>query len=263
MRNRDESYEIGGKKAQDIFKDVLSNQLYDYERRLIVDIRRYTDLAKKYPLGAIEYYKKELFVLLEQAPQGMLWSMWEGSNFGCIFGELDPNNSIFVPLDITREFLAKKDKLTHEEMDIFLEEEFIDFFPIYIRYHALNELLEEEELQTNWHQFLRPNKNVVEEFRKIESQLIQNGYVENGVWIGKSVELQELCALLLLHNYFRQDIQHKESNGSVDGVKIREFCRIKFGVDLEQHFQSKRLEEIIDRVKHNNRRLKNINIKPQ
>lgn len=212
-------------------------------------------MASAYPLGEKEYYKKVMFDITQELKDTKFFFEWANNKFGYIFGEDGKEPMNFTMMDEVAKLLL--DDCKEDEVFGFIKGWYIEFIPQYLVYHRLSELTKEDDLS----KYIRCG--LESEYKKIESQLIQNGYIENGLWVGKFVELQELCALLLLCNYFRQDIQHKESNGNIDGTKIREFCKVRFGVDLKQHFQCKRLKEAIDRIRCNNRRLKNINIKPQ
>lgn len=194
------------------------------------------------------------------------FNSWASCGYGRMFGENGANANVFDWIDHWMQEEGLKQMSKGYNLDQLWElrkgtEEryanlFRSFLLGYVCYHWLNEQLNDAINKSEWSKCLRSDSKIIKAYFAIEEQLYEQGYIKDGCWVKSITALQELLGTLRENRYFQNDIQ--------GGASLHNFVQARFKVDKKDlcRLEKNKIDDIMAKIKRN-RRLKNINIKPQ
>lgn len=265
--------------AREIFNQCLEEQLFG--TYVNIEIKKHRNLAKAHPKGEIHYYRQAMWDIQQELSTHTFFNSWASCGYGRMFGENGANANVFDWVDhwMQKEGLKQMSEgFSLDQLWVLrkgTEERYADLFrsflPDYVCFHWLDEQLNDAINNSEWSKCLRSDSKIIKAYFAIEEQLYEQGYIKDGCWNGGFEELEELFARLIANYYFSNDIAYIDKNAvnekkkwRIQGKKLKAFCKARYNFDCGEHLQQERLRSAMeDYFKYNNRRLKNINIKPQ
>lgn len=265
--------------AREIYQQCIDDSLY--KTFVDIEIKKRSNLAKVYPKGEIHYYRQAMWEIQQDLQNHTFFNGWASVGYGRMFGENGANANVFDWVDswIQNEYkeydaLKINDKARQDlyaSADKRYAKLLNSFLVDYEVFQWLNEQLNDTINKSEWSKYLRSDSKIIKAYLSIEEELYEQRYIEDGCWIGGFEELEELFARLIANYYFRDDIAYIDKNAvnekkkwKIQGKKLKAFCKARYNFDCGEHLQQARVQEAIESYfKYNNRRLKNINIKPQ
>lgn len=265
--------------AREIFNQCVEEQLFG--TCVNIEIKKHSNLAKAHPKGEIHYYRQAMWDIQQDLSTHTLFNSWASCGYGRMFGENGVNANVFDWVDswmqeeyqefgtlgLNEEAIQK----LYEGTEKRYADLFRSFLPDYVCFHWLNEQFNDAINKSEWSKCLRSDSKIIKAYLAIEEELYEQGYIKDGCWSGGFEELEELFARLIANYYFSDDIADIDKNAvnekkkwRIQGKKLKAFCKARYNFDCGEHLQQERLRSAMeDYFKYNNRRLKNINIKPQ
>lgn len=250
--------------AREIFNQCVEEQLFG--TCINIEIKKHSNLAKAHPKGEIHYYRQVMWDIQQELSTHTLFNSWASCGYGRMFGENGANANVFDWIDhwMQKESLEQMsegyslDQLW--ELRKCTEERYADLFrsflPDYVCFHWLNEQLNNAINKSEWSKCLRSDSKIIKAYLAIEEELYEQGYIKDGCWEKDIATLQELLGTLRDNRYFQNNIR--------GGKALHSLVQARFKVEDKDlcRLEEKRIDDIMAKIKRN-RRLKNINIKPQ